>query len=180
MYKESRRFTQPAMPPDVDRVEDRQIAGADTPIAIRHYRPAGSLPDDMLPALVYFHGGGFTIGDLDTHDILCRSLCNEAQCAVVSVDYRMGPEHRFPAAVNDCVAATRWVFEQAAALRVDAHRIAVGGDSAGANLATVTSLVLRDSGGPALRFQLLFYPCTDLSQFTTPSHRTGRWSSADS
>ena len=170
MYKESRRFTQPAPPPDVALVEDRRIPGTDAPIAIRRYRPAGTRPKDMLPALVYFHGGGFTIGDLDTHDILCRSLSNEARCAVVSVDYRMGPEYRFPAAVNDCEAATRWVFAQAAALQIDPRRIAVGGDSAGANLATVTSLLLRDSGGPAPRFQLLFYPCTDLSRFTTPSH----------
>ena len=169
-YKETRRFTQPATPPDVAVVEDRQIPGADGSIRVRHYRPAGSRPDDVLPALVYFHGGGFTIGDLDTHDTLCRSLANEARCAVVSVDYRMGPEHKFPAAVHDCVAATRWVFSQAAALHIDAQRIAVGGDSAGANLATVTSMILRDNGDPAPRFQLLFYPPTDMSQFTTPSH----------
>ena len=169
MYKEARKFTQPASP-EVGSVEDRQIPGPDAPIPVRLYRPAGSGRDDVLAALVYFHGGGFTIGDLDTHDILCRSLANQAHCAVVAVDYRIGPEHKFPAAVHDCVAATRWVFAQAAALHFDAERIAVGGDSAGANLATVTSLILRDSGAPMPRFQLLFYPGTDLSQFTTPSH----------
>ncbi len=94
-YKEARKFTQPATPPDIAMVEDRQIPGADGSIRVRHYRPAGSRPDDVLPALVYFHGGGFTMGDLDTHDIVCRSLANQARCAVVSVDYRMGAEHSF-------------------------------------------------------------------------------------
>jgi acetyl esterase len=119
--------------------------------------------------LVYFHGGGWVIGDLDTHDTLCRELANGAGCAVVAVDYRMGPEHRFPAAVDDCIAATRWVREQATELGVDATRMAVGGDSAGGNLATVVAIALRDAGDLPLRLQLLIYPATDQRR-GWPSH----------
>jgi acetyl esterase len=126
---------------------------------------------EVLPVLVYFHGGGWTIGDLDTHDVVCRQLAVESGCAVVSVDYRLGPEHRFPAAVDDCVAAVRWVREQAAALKVDPAKVAVGGDSAGGNLAAVVSLALRDAGDPPLAFQLLIYPATDM-RAGAPSHTT--------
>ena len=114
-----------------------------------------------LPALVYFHGGGWVIGDLDTHDVLCRQLANGARCAVFSVDYRLAPEARFPAAVEDCIAATQWVAAQAKTLAIDAERIAVGGDSAGGNLATVVALAAREAGGPKLCYQLLIYPATD-------------------
>ena len=100
----------------------------------------------VLPVLVYFHGGGWVIGDLDTHDTLCRELANGSGCAVVAVDYRMGPEHRFPAAVDDCFAATRWVHDNAASLGLDASRLAVGGDSAGGNLAAVVSILARELG----------------------------------
>jgi len=124
--------------------------------ALRVYRPAG---DEVLPALVYFHGGGWTIGDVDTHDVLCRQLALGARCAVFSVDYRLAPEHPFPAAVEDCFAATRYVAEHAAELNV--RGIAVGGDSAGGNLAAVVSLLARDAGSPAVAFQLLVYPATD-------------------
>jgi len=110
---------------------------------------------------VYFHGGGWTIGDLDTHDTLCRELCNGARCAVVSVDYRLGPEHRFPTAVNDAIAATRWVREHAEELSVDDSRLAVGGDSAGGNLAAVVSIAARDASNLPIVFQLLIYPATD-------------------
>jgi acetyl esterase/lipase len=140
------------------------------PVAVRHYRPKGaSSPpagrirseEQPLPALVYFHGGGFVIGDLDTHDVVCRTLANAAQCAVLSVEYRKAPEAPFPAAVDDCFAAVRWAAANAPALGIDAARIAVGGDSAGGNLAAVVSLLARDAGGPAIAFQLLIYPATD-------------------
>jgi acetyl esterase len=124
--------------------------------ALRVYRP---VRDQTLPALVYFHGGGWTIGDLDSHDVLCRQLALGAQCVVVSVDYRLAPEYPFPAAVEDCFAATRYVAENAAKLKISG--IAVGGDSAGGNLAATVALLARDAGGPALAFQLLIYPATD-------------------
>jgi acetyl esterase len=128
--------------------------------AIREYRPS---KDGALPALVFFHGGGWTIGDLDTHDALCRQLALGARCAVYSVDYRLGPEHPFPAAVDDCFSALKWVSGSHGA-------IAVGGDSAGGNLAAVVSLLARDAGGPVIAFQLLIYPATD-QRYTTPSHQ---------
>jgi acetyl esterase len=159
-YRVRRAVTQPE-PPDVAAVRELQATGPAGAIPLRLYRPAGSREGEVLPVLVYFHGGGWVIGDLETHDVLCRSLANGAGCAVVAVDYRMGPEHRFPAAVHDCVAATQWVHANAAALQVDPARMAVGGDSAGGNLAAVVALTARDGGGPALRYQLLIYPATD-------------------
>jgi acetyl esterase len=164
-YKQSRGALHPD-PPDVASVEDRDIPGPHGPIPIRIYRPRSSGPLQPLPVLLYFHGGGFTIGDLDTHDVVCRCLANEAACAIVSVDYRMAPEHKFPCAVDDCFAATTWVSEHAAALSLDAARIAVGGDSAGGNLAAVVSIMARDAGGPPLAFQLLIYPATNLHHNT--------------
>lgn len=158
-YRTTRAPLQPD-PPPVALAEDRDIPGPAGTIPVRLYRPRGSRADQVLPALVYLHGGGFVIGDRDTHDVLCRSLANQAGCAVVSVDYRLAPEHKFPAAVEDCIAATRWVAQQARALALDPARIAIGGDSAGGNLATVTALALRDAGGPPLVFQLLIYPAT--------------------
>ena len=132
--------------------------------AMRVYRPVAG---EVMPALVYFHGGGWTIGDVDTHDALCRQLALGARCVVFSVDYRLAPEHPFPAAVADCFAATRYVAEHADELKVRA--IAVGGDSAGGNLAAVVSLLARDAGAPAIAFQLLVYPATD-QRCATPSH----------
>lgn len=160
LYKESRAVLSPPVP-DVAAVRDLAASGPAGPIPLRLYRGLGAAAGVPLPVLLYFHGGGWTIGDLDTHDIVCRTLANRAHCAVVAVDYRMGPEQRFPAAVEDCVAATRWVAEHGGALEIDAARIAVGGDSAGGNLATVVALTLRDAGGPALAFQALVYPATD-------------------
>jgi len=130
---------------------------------VRHYRPLGSATTDKLPALVYYHGGGHVIGDLDTHDVLCRTLSNQAQCAVFSVDYRLAPEHIFPAAADDCVAATKWVHANARALNIDAARIAVGGDSAGGQLAAVVALALKQDGAFKPVLQLMIYPVTDAS-----------------
>jgi acetyl esterase len=160
-FKEARGPLQPD-PPEVASAEERDIPGPGGPLRVRSYRPLGSTARELLPGLVYFHGGGWTIGDLDTHDGLCRALANAARCAVVSVDYRLGPEHKFPAAVDDSVAATRWVAAEAARLGIDGGRLAVGGDSAGANLATVVAITARDSGGPRLAFQALIYPGTDI------------------
>ena len=146
------------------------MAGPAGSMALRLYRPAGSQEGQQLPALIYYHGGGWVVGDLDTHDTLCRELANSSGCAVVAVDYRLAPEHRFPAAVEDAFAALEWVAENANALSIDAARIAVGGDSVGGNLAGVVALTARDRGGPALQFQLLIYPVTDMRRLAR-SHR---------
>ena len=171
-YRERRVFTQPD-PAPVGQVQDLHASGPAGPIPMRLYRPAetGSSALAPLPVLIYFHGGGWVIGDLDTHDTLCRELANGARCAVVSVDYRLAPEHRFPAAVDDCVAATRWLQRNAVALGLDPGRIAVGGDSAGGNLAAVVSIILRDAGDSAPAYQLLIYPATDMRR-SAPSHTT--------
>ena len=166
-YRDRRTFTQPDAPA-LAHVESLVIDGADAPIGLRLYRAQASKA--LMPALVYFHGGGWTIGDLDTHDVLCRQLCLGAGVTVVSVDYRLGPEHRFPAAVDDALAATRWVQREAPALGIDAERIAVGGDSAGGNLAAVVPLQLREAGEPLPAFQLLIYPATD-QRCGAPSHQ---------
>ncbi|WP_433524922.1 alpha/beta hydrolase [Nocardia pseudovaccinii] len=142
-------------PEPVADIQNRTVPGIG---GLRIYTPDGEGP---FPALVFFHGGGFMLGDLDTHDGLCRSLANGAECVVVSVDYPLAPEHKFPAAPDACFAATRWVAEHATSIGVDAARIAVGGDSAGGNLAAVVARMARDSDGPALTFQLLIYPDLD-------------------
>jgi len=169
-YQLRRTFTQPD-PPAVSAVRDLEARGPQGPIPLRFYRPAGSAAGDVLPVLVYYHGGGWVIGDLDTHDVLCRQLCNASGCAVIAVDYRMGPEQRFPAAVEDAIAAAHWVRSQAGALKLDASRMAVGGDSAGGNLAAVVALAARDAGDLPLAFQLLIYPATDQRR-CAPSHTT--------
>jgi acetyl esterase len=168
LYRESRAALGPP-PPEVAEVRDLAASGPAGPIPVRLYRGLGAAAGAPQPALVFFHGGGWTIGDLDTHDVVCRTLANKAHCAVIAVDYRMGPEHKFPAAVEDCIAATRWVAEQGTALGVDAARIAVGGDSAGGNLAAVAAITLRDAGGPPLVFQALVYPATD-QRMDTATH----------
>jgi acetyl esterase len=160
-YRERRAVTQPD-PQQVAEVRELVAEGPHGQIPLRLYRPLGSDPAAPLPVLVYYHGGGWTIGDLDTHDTLCRALGNGAGCAVVAVDYRMGPEHRFPAAVDDALAAARWVRREAAGLGVDASRMAVGGDSAGGNLAAVVAIAARDAGDLPIVFQLLIYPATDM------------------
>lgn len=143
----------------VARVEDRTVPGPAGELPIRVYTPEGQGP---FPLIVYFHGGGWTICTLDTHDPICRELCAGAGAVVVSVDYRLAPKHPFPAAPDDCLAATRWVSDHAEELGADPERIAVAGDSAGGNLAAVVALRVRDEGGLALRGQLLIYPSTDL------------------
>jgi len=168
LYKETRAALSPPAPA-VEAVRGLAASGPAGPIPLRLYRGLGTAAGVSLPVLVYFHGGGWTVGDLDTHDIVCRTLANKALCAVIAVDYRMGPEHKFPAAVEDCIAATRWVAEHGTALGVDAARIAVGGDSAGGNLATVVAIALRDAGGPPLTFQALAYPATD-QRMNSDSH----------
>ena len=157
------RDTRAALAPRAPELPEVRLLAFEN-YALRVYRPVRGEP---LPALVYFHGGGWTIGDLDTHDVLCRSLAVGARCAVVSVDYRLAPEHPFPAAVDDCVAATRYVAEHARELNI--RGIAVGGDSAGGNLAATVALAARDAGGPRLAFQLLIYPATD-QRCATASH----------
>jgi acetyl esterase len=153
--------------PEVTKVEDRTIPGPEAEIPVRIYTPAGSGP---FPILVWFHGGGWVIGDLDGADATARHLTVGAECVVVSVDYRLAPETKFPGPLDDCYAATVWAARQAAQIQGDADRIAVGGDSAGGNLAAAVSLMARDRHQPALVFQLLVYPVTQFS-FDTTSYR---------
>lgn len=171
-YRDRRSVTQPD-PPAVAIVSDLQASGPHGPIPLRLYKPA---PDNsvLLPVLVYFHGGGWVIGDLDTHDTLCRQLANASGCAVLAVDYRMGPEHRFPCAVDDCLAATRWCRDHAASLGLDGQRMAVGGDSAGGNLAAVVAITARDDGDLPLLFQLLIYPATDMRRVASSHSHNGQ------
>ena len=135
-------------------VSDMKAGG----VPVRVYRPG---PADDLPCLVYFHGGGWVIGDLETHDNVCRNLASEAQCVVVAADYRLAPEHPYPAPFDDCYTVTRWVADNAGKLNIDASRIALGGDSAGGNLTACVSLRIKDEGGPAIAHQLMIYPVTD-------------------
>jgi acetyl esterase len=147
-------------PPRVEiaKVEDDLVPGPLGGIPVRWYRPS---PESGLPVTLYFHGGGWTVDDLDTHDHLCRRLASRSQSVVVSVAYRRGPEHPYPAAVEDAYAATQWVVAVGRERGVDPTRLAVAGDSAGGNLATVLALLYRDRRGPAVRFQALAYPVTD-------------------
>ena len=147
-----------AEPLPVAKVEERLIPGPAGEIRLRLYWPNAAGP---VPVIVYYHGGGHVIGSLDTHDFIARNLCAGAGALLVSVDYRMGPEHKFPAAVDDCFAALQWVHANAASLGADPGRIGVHGDSAGANLAAVVALIARDAGGPRLRLQSLVYPVGD-------------------
>lgn len=159
LYAAGRPVLQPPSP-EVAEARDVTLPGG---IGARLYRPLGSAPGDVLPGLLFAHGGGWVFGDLDTHDHLARSLANEAGCAVLSVDYRLAPEHRFPAAIEDCAAAFRHMAENAAAYGMDPARLAVGGDSAGGSMAAVLALMARDGTLPPVRFQLLLYPATDMA-----------------
>ena len=154
-------------PEPVGHVEDRLIPGLAGKQPVRIYTPKG---DGPFPLLVYFHGGGWVVGSLNTVDVSCRALTNLAECVVVSADYRLAPEHKFPAAVDDCYAAARWATLHAASLNGSADRVAVGGESAGGNLAAAVALKAAQSGLPALAYQLLLYPVVDY-RFDTPSYR---------
>ena len=154
-------------PATVFAVQDRTIPGPAAAIPLRIYKPRKSATP--LPVLVFLHGGGHVIGSLDSYDAICRQLALEADCVVVSVDYRLAPEHKFPAGVDDAFAALAWVGRNAAEFNGDANRLAIGGDSAGGNLAAVCAILARDSGGPPLRFQLLVYPRTAPDE-EFPSH----------
>jgi len=147
-----------AEPLPVARVEERMTPGPAGEIRLRLYWPPAAGP---VPAIVYYHGGGHVIGSLDTHDFVARNLCSGVGALVASVDYRMGPEHKFPAAVDDSWAALQWIDANAASLGADPARMGVHGDSAGANLAAVVALLARDGGGPRLSLQSLVYPITD-------------------
>jgi len=159
-------------PPDapVAAVEDRTIDGPGGPLGLRLYTPEGSAP---FPVIIYCHGGGYVVGDLDTQDMIARALCAWSGAIVVSVDYRLAPEHPFPAAPDDTFAALQWAAGHAADFGGDPDRIAVGGDSAGGNLAAVVSIALRDAGESWLRFQLLIYPATDMRQVADSHRRNG-------
>jgi acetyl esterase len=153
--------------PQVGRVEDRAIPGPAGEIPVRIYWPRSG---QRVGLVVYYHGGGWVLGDLETHDATCRRLANASDCIVVAVDYRLAPEHKFPAAVEDCYAAALWAAENAASLGVDAARVAVAGDSAGGNLAAVVSLLGKQRGGPPLAHQALICPVTDFD-FQRPSYQ---------
>ncbi len=149
-------------------VRDHRITGPSGELALRAYRPPGA--SGTLGALVYFHGGGFVLGSIESHDALCRQLAVDSACAVFSVEYRLAPEHKFPSAVDDARCATRWVHAHASELAIDPSRIAIGGDSAGATLATAVARLAVQEGDPPLAFQLLIYPVTDLRSLDTPSY----------
>ena len=142
---------------DIYKVEDRLIKGFKNDIKLRIYIPSET---KNLPALVYFHGGGWVVGNLDTHDALCRTLANEAKSIVISVDYSLAPEHKFPIAVEDSYLATKWVEDHAEELGIDKQFIAVGGDSAGGNLSAVVCYLSQIRNGPAISYQVLLYPST--------------------
>jgi len=160
----------PVEPTPVGSVTNRTIPGPAGEIPVRIYRPEGG---GTPPIVVYFHGGGWVICDLDTHDEICRGLTAKAGVVTMSVDYRLAPEHRYPAATDDAYAATVWAAEHADELGGDASRLVVAGDSAGGNLAAVTALRARDSGGPALAHQVLIYPATDVGQDTESCRENG-------
>ena len=154
-------------PPRVHAVAERTVFGPEADVRVRVYTPRAS--GSPLPVLVWLHGGGHVVGSLDSYDAVCRQLALSADCIVASVGYRLAPEHRFPAGVVDCYAALQWAGHTATELGGDASRLAVGGDSAGANLAAVCAILARDAGEPALRFQLLVYPRTAPTE-EFPSH----------
>jgi acetyl esterase len=168
-----RRFATQNQPAELATVSNSQCQGPHGAIGLRIYRP-DTAPTHNAGALMFYHGGGWVIGDLDTHDVLCRDLALQAQCVVIAVDYRLAPENPFPAAVDDAVAAFAWAADNAESLGIDPQRIAVGGDSAGGNLAAVVSLLRRDAArqhSAAVQpcFQLLIYPATDMRAIS-PSH----------
>jgi acetyl esterase len=176
------RMSGPAEP--LPRVEELQIPGARGIVTARLYAKEvwDKAESGVRGALVYFHGGGWVVGDLETHDAICRALAKQFGGVVIAVDYALSPEERFPSALDDAFAVTRWVAKNAEDLGVDAERLAVGGDSAGGNLAAVVAMRCRDAGGPSLAAQVLVYPVTNLSSFDTASYtefREGYWLSRE-
>ena len=170
-YRQARFVSNPE-PPELKSVAPLAIPAPHGSIPGRIYTPNTLRQiDGLAPCLVFFHGGGWVIGDLDTHDVVCRKLADEGQLIVVSIDYRRAPEHKFPAAVDDAIAATAWIATHAKEFGIDASRLVVGGDSAGGNLATVVAIAARDGNGPAISGQVLIYPATDFTM-AHPS-RTG-------
>jgi acetyl esterase len=170
LYLKGRAVTNPD-PPELLSVAPLTIPSPTGPIRARVYTPkALRKAGGLAPCLVFFHGGGWVIGDLDSHDVVCRTLAHEGELIVISVDYRLAPEHKFPAAVDDAIAATKWIAADAGKLGIDASRLMVGGDSAGGNLAAVVALAARDDDGPKIAGQVLIYPATDFAM-THPSHR---------
>jgi acetyl esterase len=169
-YYRQARFVSNPEPPELRSVAPLAIPAPHESIPGRIYAPNKlRQADGLAPCLVFFHGGGWVIGDLDTHDVVCRKLADEGQLIVISIDYRRAPEHKFPAAVDDAIAATAWIAAHAMELGIDAARLLVGGDSAGGNLATVVAIAARDGNGPAISGQVLIYPATDFTM-AHPSH----------
>jgi acetyl esterase len=157
-------------PPELASIAPLEIPSPHGAIPARVYTPQRRRDKSGLaPALVFFHGGGWVIGNLDTHDVACQKLAHEGEMIVIAVDYRLAPEHKFPAAVEDAITATQWIAANATRLGIDASRLAIGGDSAGGNLAAVVALSARETGGPAIAGQLLVYPATDFTM-RYPSH----------
>jgi acetyl esterase len=164
------RFVSNPEPPELKSVRPLAIPAPHGSIPARLYKPLRLREaNGLAPCLVFFHGGGFVIGNLDSHDVVCRKLADEGQLIVIAVDYRLAPEHKFPAGVEDVVTATKWVADNARQLGIDASRLSVGGDSAGGNLAAVVAISARDGNGPAIAGQVLIYPGTDFAM-THPSH----------
>jgi len=164
------RFVSNPEPPELASVQPLTIPSPAGSIPARVYTPTQlRKTNGLAPGLVFFHGGGWVIGDLDSHDVVCRKLADEGQLIVVSVDYRLAPEHKFPAAVDDSIAATKWIAEHAKQFGIDASRLCIGGDSAGGNLAAVVAIAARDGNGPAIAGQVLIYPAIDFAM-THPSH----------
>jgi acetyl esterase len=165
------RFVSNPEPPELQSIEPLAIPSPAGSIPARVYTPVKlRKTNDLAPCLVFFHGGGWVIGNLDSHDVVCRKLADEGQLIVISVDYRLAPEHKFPAAVDDAVAATAWIAGHAKQLGIDASKLMIGGDSAGGNLAAVVAISARDGNGPALAGQVLIYPAVDFAM-KHASHR---------
>jgi acetyl esterase len=164
------RFVSNPEPPELKSVDPLTIPAPQGSIPARIYTPnILRNANGLAPGLVFFHGGGWTIGNLDSHDVVSRKLADEGQLIVISVDYRLAPEHKFPAAVDDAIASTKWIAANSNRLGIDASRLVVGGDSAGGNLAAVVAISARDGNGPAIAAQLLIYPAVDFAM-THPSH----------
>jgi len=169
LYLKARVVSNPE-PPELKSVQPLAIPASHGPIPARVYTPLRLRETNGLaPCLVFFHGGGWVIGNLDSHDVVCRKLADEGQIIVISVDYRLAPEHKFPAAIDDAVTATKWIADNAKQLGIDASRLSVGGDSAGGNLAAVVAISARDGNGPAIAGQVLIYPAIDFA-LTHASH----------